>query len=554
MSTRSDDLKHVIARPADDPGVPDRDAPPRASLLSALWQPLSVPLLILAIAVLLSVVVGLVALRGNIESTALPGILIGLLVIGIGTIVFMLLRVRRNYLIPLAHLREWTRRIHDGDLRARVPVPAGGEFAQLAHEINRLGADLQSLNAELAEKVRDRTQHLSRKTRSLEILYEVAFGLNTSRNLHELLDQFLETFMELVDARAASVRLLTDDGKTRLVASRGLDPDVVARDTLTDTTRCQCGWAATEGGLRFESGSLHCEQVIGRPYLVPDCSEFIAVPLQYQDRVLGVYNLFLNRPSADLGADVRDLLTSIGRHLGLAIEKARLDDQSRRLAIIEERNMLGNELHDSLAQTLVSLRLNIKLLGELLYKKDLRTAQTEVQHLHASVEEAHTNLRDLLANFRSRMDERGLAPAVAELVARFASETGIATFFHNECVELNLSPAQEIQVFRIIQEALANIRKHADADNVRILLRSDDGTNYRMVIEDDGQGIAPTSSSQPGERVGLSIMHDRAKRLPGSLLIESEPGEGTRLTLTFIGVQRFPAVADDTTSHARPAH
>jgi two-component system nitrate/nitrite sensor histidine kinase NarX len=540
------------AQPETRPHRPD-PGPVRASLLSALWRPLTVPLLVLGVVVLLSVVVGLVALHGDAQSAVLVTMLVALLVAGIGTILLMLWRIRAHFLLPLAQLREWTRRIHDGDLGARVPLPRGGEFQRLAREINQLGADLQSLNHDLAEKVRDRTQHLSRKTRSLEILYEVAFGLNTSRNLNELLNQFLETFMELVDARAASVRLLTDDGKTRLVASRGLDPDVVARDTLTDVTRCQCGWAATDGGLRVETGARHCAQVIGRPYLGSDCSEFIAVPLQYQDRVLGVYNLFLNRPSADLGADVRDLLTSIGRHLGLAVEKARLDDQARRLEIFEERTMLGNELHDSLAQTLVSLRLNAKLLGELLHKKDLRAAQQEVQRLQSSVEEAHTNLRDLLANFRSRMDERGLAPAIAELVARFEAENGISAFFQNECTEINLSPAQEIQVFRIVQEALANIRKHADANNVRVLFQSEDGVNYRLIVEDDGTGIPPASPAQPGERVGLAIMHDRARRLQGTLLIESEPGEGTRLSLTFVGASRPAQPAPDSIPHARLA-
>jgi two-component system nitrate/nitrite sensor histidine kinase NarX len=526
----------------------------RASLLSALWQPLTVPLLVLALVVLLSGIVGLIALRGDAASIVLVTTLVTLLIAGIGTILLMLWRIRSHFLVPLAQLREWTRRIHDGDLSARVPLPEAGEFRRLAREINQLGADLQSLNHELAEKVRDRTQHLSRKTRSLEILYEVAFGLNTSRNLNELLSQFLETFMELVDARAASVRLLTGDGKTRLVASRGLDPEVVARDTLTDITRCQCGWAATEGGLQVETGTRHCAQVIGQPYLGSDCSEFVAVPLQYQDRVLGVYNLFLNRPSADLGPDVRDLLTSIGRHLGLAVEKARLDDQARRLAIVEERNMLGNELHDSLAQTLVSLRLSAKLVGELLHRKDLKAAQLEVQRLQSSVEEAHTNLRDLLANFRSRMDERGLAPGIAELVARFESETGVAAFFQNECVEISLSPAQEIQVFRIVQEALANIRKHADAENVRVLFQSEDGLNYRLIVEDDGHGIPPVSLAQPGERVGLAIMHDRARHLAGTLLIESDPGEGTRLSLTFVGAPRSRDSATETAPHARTAH
>ena len=176
------------------------------------------------------------------------------------------------------------------------------------------------------------------------------------------------------------------------------------------------------------------------------------------------------------------------------------------------------------------------MLGEMLHRKDLHNAQHETRRLHTSVEEAHTSLRELLANFRSRMDERGLVPAIEDMVMSFKQETGIAAYFHNECDELTLSPAQEIQVFRITQEALANIRKHSDAMTARIMLRSDDGEKYTLLIEDDGMGMSPVGASQRGEHIGLSIMQERAEHLPGTLKIESEPGEGTRVCLTFVAV------------------
>jgi two-component system nitrate/nitrite sensor histidine kinase NarX len=131
------------------------------------------------------------------------------------------------------------------------------------------------------------------------------------------------------------------------------------------------------------------------------------------------------------------------------------------------------------------------------------------------------------------MDERGLVPAIEDMVMRFAEETGIAAYFQNECREVVLTPPQEIQVFRIIQEALANIRKHSDARTARILLRSDAPDSYNLLIEDDGHGMSPVSSSQPGEHIGIAIMRERADRLGGSLTIESEAGEGTRVNLLF---------------------
>ena len=243
-----------------------------------------------------------------------------------------------------------------------------------------------------------------------------------------------------------------------------------------------------------------------------DCVEFVVVPVQYQDRVLGVYNLFLDRPLAAMGEDMPDLLISVGRHLGLAIEKARLESEARRVAIMEERNLIGIELHDSLAQSLIGMRLQLKMLGESLARKDVGRAQYEARRLRRAMKQANADLRDLLTNYRLKIDESGLAQTVAELVERFRRETGIAVFFQNECAALELTPAQEIQLFYIIQEALTNIRKHSGAHNVRIMLNNEDDL-YTVLIEDDGLGMAEDARPPPGRARGPRD-HARAHRAP----------------------------------------
>lgn len=460
----------------------------------------------------------------------LPAVLAGA---GIVALLTLLLRLRAHLLKPVSQLRKWAARVHSGRYSTRIPENIQGGFAQLAHDLNDLGDELRSLNLEMATRVRRDTQHLARKTRSLEILYDVASSLSKSRTLEETLENFLDTFVQLFDARAAMVRLVTETGQMRLVASRGLDPQVIEREKLMPMNQCLCGQTALDGHVHIQKGAAACATVLGMPLLKDDCYELVAVPIQYHDQTLGIYNLVLDKPVSDFGDDLSDLLTSIGRHLGMAVEKAHLDDDTRRLAIIEERNTIGNELHDSLAQSLVSMRLHVKLLGEMLYRKDVYNAQHEVRRLHISLEEAHTSLRELLANFRSRMDERGLVPAIEEMVMRFGEETGIATYFQNECGEVILSPAQEIQVFRIIQEALTNVRKHSDARTTRILLRNEGGNAYHLLIEDDGLGMTPVTSTQRGEHVGIAIMRERADRLAGTLQIESDAGEGTRISLMF---------------------
>ena len=333
---------------------------------------------------------------------------------------------------------------------------------------------------------------LARKTQSLDILYEVAASLNQAGSPEQLIGGFLDVLIDLLDARGGSVRLAAGDGQTRLVASRGIAPETAGR---------------------------------GR-------AQFIEIPVQYQGRVLGVYNLLLDRPLAAMGEDLPDLLVSVGRHLGLAIEKSRLEGEARRLAVMEERHIIGNELHDSLAQSLIGMQLQLKVLSDSLAREDPGAARYEVKALQRAMKQASVDLRSLLTDFRLKIDEAGLAQTVAKLVERFRRETGIAVFFQNECQALALTAAQEIQVYYIIQEALANIRKHASARNVRILLNNE-GDLYTVLIEDDGLGMAGPEEPMPAEHAGLAIMRERTERLPGQIVIESEPGEGTRIVLIF---------------------
>ena len=340
---------------------------------------------------------------------------------------------------------------------------------------------------------------LARKTQSLDILYEVAASLSRPGSLEQMLLGFLDVLIELLDARAGSVRLAAAEGGTRLVASRELPAAADERE---------------------------------RAALARDCPELVSIPIQHQDRRLGVFELMLRNPLAAMGEDLPELLVSVGRHLGLAIEKARLEGEARRLAVMEERNIIGNELHDSLAQSLIGMRLQLNVLNESLARENLGAARYEVKALQRAMKQASADLRSLLTDYRLKIDEGGLAQTVANLVERFRRETGIAVFFQNECQALALSPAQEIQVYYIIQEALANIRKHASARNVRILLNNE-GDLYTVLIEDDGLGMAEPEEPMPAEHAGLAIMRERTERLPGQIVIESEPGEGTRIVLIF---------------------
>ena len=497
---------------------------------------LSLPLLLPLLGALL--LLGALALpftAGPVWRTALPVLAAAL----IGAAAVQTLRLQRRmrceFLQPLAQLREWAGRMRAGELTARVPEAQSGAVRALARDLNGLGEMVSGLSAQLEARVQKATRRIAQKTRSLEILCDVAATINTSRDLDQLLKKFLEIISEVVEARGGLVRLLTGDGRLRLVASEGLDEEIVGRERLVALGQCACGRAVSQRALQSQAVQF-CRGVLGRPVLAGDERlEMVAVPLIYRGRVLGIYNLFLEQPVPFPREDLNDLLKNIGRHLGMAIEKARLDEEAKRLSVMEERTLLAHELHDSLAQTLSSLRFQVRTLDETFEAGDQPAARHLLSRISNSLDEANRELRELLVQFRAPMQHGGLVTAVEKVVEGFAHDSGVDIFFQQEWHDTRLPAHLQMQVLRIVQEALVNVRKHGRARHVRLILRDDARKNTGWVlIEDDGAGFRLSDiDERPGEHLGLSIMQDRARRLGGALRVESDMGEGTRVMLAF---------------------
>lgn len=487
----------------------------------------------LAASLVVACVSGFLAARFASHAMSLWFLQVVALLVGGAMMVTLLGRVQKGLLEPLRHMRTWAQRMRNGDLSARVPVPrGGGECARLARDINSLGEEFKLLSWDMESQVNKQTERLAQKTRSLELLYDVAASINLSRDLDELLTCFLHTLIEVVHAEAGTVRVLTEEGSMRLVASSGLEREAVEQDSLVPVSG---GAASTTGAVLRQSPVKAFRESMGSALRGADDLEMIAIPLQYQGKTLGVYNLFGQRSSLILREDLTELLTTIGQHLGMAIEKAHLDKEATRLSIMQERTQIAYELHDSLAQTLASIRFQAHMVGDAVDANDATLAHRQVLNMRNTLDEAYAELRELIAHFRAPLDKRGLVPALEGLMQRFRNETGTHTLFQRACEAMDLPADMEMQVLRIVQEALANIRKHSHAQTVRLLLKCDPDGRFHILIEDDGVGFdeREMTRSEAGEHIGVSIMQQRARRLGGEFRIESEPGEGTRVMLEF---------------------
>ncbi len=461
---------------------------------------------------------------------------------------------RRDLLTPLTELRDWVNQMRNGHLSARLPESLQPDFSKLYRDINLLGERLESLSLDLQSEVAKQTRRIKQKNHSLAILYDVAANINAARDLEDLLTRFLHTLQTVVSARAGMVRMLTSDGNMQLIASSGLDPEVTRRERLISVQRCLCGKVAQSGDVYSLDDLKSCGQFVGRPFFDDERVEMIAVPLRYRGQILGVYNLFTEQRGLVEREDMKNLLTSIGHHLGMAIEKSRLDEEANRLSIMEERTRLANELHDSLAQSLASLKFQVRVLDEILHSGEESALWHELELIENSLDEAYTELRELIAHFRAPVDKRGLVPAIEQAVERFRRDSGINAFLQLEWDNADLPAEVDVEVLRIVQEALANIRKHSEANAVRVLMRASKDKEYMVLIEDDGIGIQDKGvDGGPGEHLGLKILKERAVRIGGDLKIESEPGEGTRIILLFTQPQEEP-VPSDTLNVEFPAH
>ena len=476
------------------------------------------------------------ALSEQSPSTLLVYIQVILLFLIVLSILILLYRINYRLILPLEHLHKLAKDVR----KVKFKTPSLQEehktsATDMIDEISKLGKELVSLSNNMDQEVSKQTERIAQKNRTLEVLYEIAARINISGDLEDLLKRFLPTLKDVLNAKTATVRLTNYDGQMRLVGDIGLDKHKTETAILLPVLHCMHDKNIQDIESPTDENVLKCEKYPGQPYYNDDNIEMIAVPLQYRGKNLGVYNLFIEKPGLVDHEDTRELLLSIGRHLGVAIERAHMDDEARRISIHQERNMLSHELHDSLAQTLASLRFQVRNLDDSLHHQDNEVAMKETLQIKTGLDEAYSELRELLAHFRAPFDERGLVASIENAIDRFRKKTNIHILFQNQWRLHGLPSVLEMQVLRIIQEALNNIHKHSQAHTVRVLLRSEDNGKQTILVEDDGVGIVDkTLESKPGENIGISIMQERAHRLGGKLQIESEKGEGTRIILTFI--------------------
>jgi two-component system, NarL family, nitrate/nitrite sensor histidine kinase NarX len=453
--------------------------------------------------------------------------LIALSVVGTVALIYLmfLLIVR-----PVTSLQEGMQRMEAGDFGVRLPVESKDEFGALAAGFNSMAAHLQELYGTLERRVADKTRTLEEKNIELGTLYEIAALLSQPASLEQLCRDFLRKLISRLDAQGGAVRLIeADTGKIHLLAQEGMPDALVESERCLKKAECLCG----EGAQRLHP-SVH---ILSRgtyrnePYRCREAG-FATVgvfPIRFRDQSLGLFNLYFRDPR-EFVAQERFMLETLGQHLGIAVANQRLVAREKEMAISEERNLLAQELHDSIAQALAYLNIQAQLLHDSLDRGKLDDAREELARIREGIQESYDDVRELLVHFRTRMAQADIEAAIASSLVRFEGQTRIKTAFVQSGVGMPLSPETQLQVMHIIQESLSNARKHSGASKVEVEMQR--GTTYRFRVRDNGKGFDP--DAVPSDlHVGLRIMRERAHRIGGSLDIQSEPGHGSEVVLSL---------------------
>jgi signal transduction histidine kinase len=315
------------------------------------------------------------------------------------------------------------------------------------------------------------------------------------------------------------------------VAQSGLPLNIADASGRIGPYDCECRKALIRGQTIVAEDSRENAACAGA---FPDGTAMtcLSAPIRAKGNDIGA--ILVARPASQpLSSDEVDLVTALARQVGPALQNAQLFSKSGAIAVLQERQRVAREVHDGLAQTMGYLNVQMSITAHLLADGDLEKAQDELVTMSRVTRDSYEDLRQSIGDLRAPLSPRGdLRRTLREYVERFSLQTGVTCQFENgHGSAVALSPSAEVQLIRIVQEALTNVKKHAPGARAWLSLKA----NHRRVcatIQDDGPGFDPASVGRSG-RFGLQTMKERAESAGGSFVIESRPGAGTRLEVTI---------------------
>lgn len=407
---------------------------------------------------------------------------------------FVLFKLNRTLIVPLKQLVNVAEQAGKGNFDLKASYDTNDELGVLAHTINQMSDELKLTYQEFEDRVDNKTQQLRRTNQSLNILYRAARNLagytlseknSASYQIdHQIIDELVEVL------GFGKIKIEVNDSK-----QNNLIIDVYVKNTMDNI-----------------------------------CFNYHKFPLEKQNHLFGY--LIWEIPKGKRVYDwQQQILQAMADIIATAIELDQKRTSENRLVIVEERAVIARELHDSLAQSLSYLKVQMSLLTRKM-QKNVPRAQVEetIEDIKEGLNSAYLQLRELLTTFRLKLDDPAIKNSLQSTITEFSAKCQYTIEFNYQLPQNYLSANQEIHLLQIIREALSNIHRHANASKAGVLIELDEN-KVKVQIWDNGTGVPDTINEQG--HFGMGIMQERAQSLNSTLNVETRAKQGTLVSFEF---------------------
>lgn len=457
-------------------------------------------------------------------------------------------RMQKLVLMPIKQLITANNEFKRGKSQTRVSIKGYREFEVLGNSFNDMASTIETYQRSLESEVQIKTQHLVKANQVLSLFYDFSKSLTTSQvslyRLDALIADFSKTLPHLEFTLCIQNKYITNKNSI-----------VLHGDQMKELCKkLSCDSCITKNGEHTKTYPIvHQQEAFGELRVRPKSAlvmnrSFIAddgindnnetgndITPEQRIRMTEAGSIF-PFSSPELDAQNNELIVSLTNLISTALSLRKQRQQEHQLILFEERSTIARELHDSLAQSLSYLKIQVSVLERHLKNQmsepEAAAIYQNIEQIKVGLGSAYRQLRDLLVTFRLTIDNDNFDEALHEAASEFALKGGFIIKVNNDIMTLNLSAHEQIDLIQIAREALSNISRHAQAQNVEIHLQYEEGDKHILMrIIDDGVGMS--GSVDQTQHHGLMIMKERAHNIGGELIVTDNKPRGTIVTVRF---------------------
>ena len=457
-------------------------------------------------------------------------------------------RMQKLVLLPIKQLITANNEFKRGKSQTRVSIKGYREFEVLGNSFNDMASTIETYQRSLESEVQIKTQHLVKANQVLSLFYDFSKSLTTSQvslyRLDALIADFSKTLPHLEFTLCIQNKYITNKNSI-----------VLHGDQMKELCKkLSCDSCITKNGEHTKTYPIvHQQEAFGELRVRPKSAlvmnrSFIAddgindnnetgndITPEQRIRMTEAGSIF-PFSSPELDAQNNELIVSLTNLISTALSLRKQRQQEHQLILFEERSTIARELHDSLAQSLSYLKIQVSVLERHLKNQmsepEAPAIYQNIEQIKVGLGSAYRQLRDLLVTFRLTIDNDNFDEALHEAASEFALKGGFIIKVNNDIMTLNLSAHEQIDLIQIAREALSNISRHAQAQNVEIHLQYEEGDKHILMrIIDDGVGMS--GSVDQTQHHGLMIMKERAHNIGGELIVTDNKPRGTIVTVRF---------------------